>query len=1683
MSDFLPPWLQDLDEPDEPKSKPSAPPPPPPAQDADDGIAIPPWLMDVDDKPKEFIKATGEFSDDFLAAGDDLPETSAGSVTYDEWRRIQHEKQRERSIEEEVPDLLNDELPNVPFPEGTMKLPDTGELPDWFLGLEELDDSQAPDWFTKPSPRGTTPLPPEPTPAAPPETLQQVTPLPAPVTISPDLFAAVMQPDFNDEPPTTPASSARTSEADFGFEFDEPDLTDYVEPTVMSRGTLSMAEMMSPPVVPPSPPMPPEPAAEPVSDVDMSWLNEINSIVGNVIQSDQGEDEDTARYTVTPPVTDYLGTDKRSTASSLVESSTPDWLSQIEAMPDQLEQEQSSAAPDKDAARPIVDFSEFDFSNFDTAEPATSDPFAGMFDNIAAVQTGEQKQVPTEPQPPKRRTDGSTVILPEDGPVSQLPAESLSFDFDVEPANVLSDELERLISLKTGELDDALFADEPPAPPEAPKRKTAEELDRLAQMRTDEVEALFEFEDLMQPSAPPPVVPPAPPKPNFVPIPVVDEDSMSSIEAIVPLLPFDDSPIPPPKPLRKKPAAAAPVVPPVQPEENMSWLSSVRFEEDAPTPPSPPDPVNVMQEANGDDAMHALFTGLLSASPEDARYNINTYDGESAPAVPDMSADEIEVDAFARLFGEQQPSLITDEPAPRETYAPATPDTPPGEPMPEDDALFRALFGDGDVSAEVQNIAPPQTDDLSGLLNALGAVPSASPENSAEMQGFIANTGELDALFGEDQDDAIDDRSFVPGTAELNARFGNLFAQENAMPANDDFDKLFADMDDESAQEPSDELPGTGSLSGYDSQAVAPGDDDLTALFSAFEEEHRQPSSDETGLGSQFDDDDSFFAALGLDREPPEGGGDAPPKQPGDEDPWDFSEPEVSKTTYTSGTGETSMWEDEAEASLTGSAGTSVFDFDAAPTDWAEEDTFEPYVSDWAEDDAPPATTPPPAPPVAFDNTPLFRDWEVPAELAAPKPPTAPLPAPVSPPVAAEPLPDWLGAIDMQGAIDDTQRVPGGMSAIDDTSSWLNAADTPEPDLDSYLAGLGDLDAVLPPGADLSRPISSTAEYDLDQMFDQQLQVPDAPLSEGVSDAEPLARADLLDELQASVGAVSAVAIARQMQDRSEAELDDRLKRLRKRGTAEVPAAPATAAPEDNVSSVLPGLSDALTPAPVVVDTPNLVGDAQLTETQRERLAVAQDLTGTTVDAEGRITQTQDAVAVGEAAPIRTTLPMTVVTAPAAPARKKRLYRIDRLLVSLALLLGVGLPFFVQEARIGALPPTTFAAGGSQEAVFEQVDQLDEFDLVLVGLDYGPSAAAELDPMTDALVRHVLLRGARPIFISGNPFGVLRAQSFIDRINADSAFLERINQSQPLEANIEYYAARFLPGSAVGLRAFSEATAALLTVDINAQTRGLNLESLANIALIMLITDRAEDVRAYAEQIAPLATRPLVAAVNYGSAPLAQPYVSEALSGLLVGYSDALTYAALLPGVEAVERGPRPILPQDAETPESAPEGEATPDAQATPGAESTEEAQATATPEAEPQLIATVTSANGANVRSGPGTDFDVIAGLRRNAAVIVLEVTDDWVRVQLDDGREGWVSAGLVVISEATPSASSSLPGAFLRPLLQSDDDAPVEIGANDALRWYAMNMGIIIIVAIIVLGSLIGLIRGILRRRAGS
>jgi hypothetical protein len=998
------------------------------------------------------------------------------------------------------------------------------------------------------------------------------------------------------------------------------------------------------------------------------------------------------------------------------------------------------------------------------------------------------------------------------------------------------------------------------------------------------------------------------------------------------------------------------------------------------------------------------------------------------------------------------------------------------------DDAFSKMFGDlGATSLDIQEFAEDapsfaaNTGELNDLFGAADAGYETQDEDSdaAVLPSFRVNTDELSDLFGDLE--ASDEDSEETPRAEMTGLLSRIHqplkdAEETFMPPKDDFDSLFDDMDDpKPSRQESESLPTSGMLSGdsqaEDDEVFAPDDTDLDALFAAYEDEQRN-----TGESSGEASDD-FFASFGLDdfsNEPPPDPGKPPGR--GDEG---FSPPEMTNTTDISGEDTTSLWEDEnedfAEDDL---PKVPAFDFDAV---LADDSVGEPSPSamDWVIDES------------AQPAAPFASDWDAPL----PPPPT-----PVESPSGK--VPDWLSELD---PTDDTIPVPPGATVK-----------APPADLESFLAHLDAPETLLPQSTPLAEPPENTAEFDIDKLFTDEfpaLETENLP----APDAESLSPADMLGDLGAEVGNVSAGAIARQMTDRPEGELSDRLQRLRQRATDEF-APVGDAAPQDDIAKVLPGVANVIAPAPFVVEPQNLSEGIVLTSLQQQHAALLRDLVGLPSETKGRgrkpsaIDLTYEAPHLreqGEAAPERITGEQVI---PKSSYRQRRTYRIDRLLISILLAAGIALPFFVPALRIGDLPPPAFAANSREDSAFAQIERLDPFTLVLVSLDYSPGAAAELDAMTEAMTRHILLRGARPIFVSSNPFALLRVEAMLLRLNADRAFLSRLSltTADPLRENGDFYVARFLPGSAVGLRAFGENIGALLTTDINGQTSGLNIESLRNLALLVLISDRADDVRAYAEQIAPLTNRPFVVAVNYASAPLAEPYAAgSVVDGFLVGYDDAVTYSNMVNAVEGVERDARPLdidsilttpespapsAPGDADaTPEGTPAADATPAPGETPATDATAEATAEAAPVLT-GLTATVISADGANVRSGPGTDFARIAGAARNSTIAVLGFSEDgdWVNVRLEDGTEGWVSAGLIVVNEATeaePTGTPAASGIGAPSLLRqtSDDPAPLDAESPEALRWYAMNIGIILSALIITLGGIFGVVRGIFRRKA--
>ena len=177
--------------------------------------------------------------------------------------------------------------------------------------------------------------------------------------------------------------------------------------------------------------------------------------------------------------------------------------------------------------------------------------------------------------------------------------------------------------------------------------------------------------------------------------------------------------------------------------------------------------------------------------------------------------------------------------------------------------------------------------------------------------------------------------------------------------------------------------------------------------------------------------------------------------------------------------------------------------------------------------------------------------------------------------------------------------------------------------------------------------------------------------------------------------------------------------------------------------------------------------------------------------------------------------------------------------------------------------------------------------MVLIAAEYGPTGAAELDDATEALLLHTLLKGARPVIVGGNPVGLLHVQNI----------MERIADANSLENNQDYYIGRYIVGDAVGLRAFSENLDELVETNIRGEDTGLTLNSLDEFGLIVVIAERADRLRLWAEQVTPLTSAPMLAITGFNAMPLSEPYLAanaNKIPGMLVGYRDAYTYDNLV---------------------------------------------------------------------------------------------------------------------------------------------------------------------------------------------
>ena len=592
----------------------------------------------------------------------------------------------------------------------------------------------------------------------------------------------------------------------------------------------------------------------------------------------------------------------------------------------------------------------------------------------------------------------------------------------------------------------------------------------------------------------------------------------------------------------------------------------------------------------------------------------------------------------------------------------------------------------------------------------------------------------------------------------------------------------------------------------------------------------------------------------------------------------------------------------------------------------------------------------------------------------------------------------------------------------------------------------------------------------------------------------------------------TAADLALQMGDRPVEELDDRLLALRDR---------ALSRPEQETPSSREALYDVdeVLVTPEIIHRPGgVISPLALSKAQQEQVELLRDMAG------GKPLQDETETEGGLLS---------------RGGRVFSLTAVPNLLTSLLMLLVLALPFVSTGFSEGELPPLEFHEDRhSSTTAFNKLDNLTLDDYVLVAFEYGPTAAGELDALADVILRHIFAQGTKPIIVSSNPIAIIHARNVIAEIERSVALV-----STQLVENRDYYVLRFLSGGVLGLRDLSRNFASIANYSARGKPTGLEFTSLDEMTLLVLIAERAEDIRHWAEQVATETDIEFIAATGYSAQPLAQPYVDahDDIVGMFVGVRDAYTYNQILQLNYADYELPPPREDSDTEGEDTAatstPTATATTTPSQTPTSTPTPEPQATPAPTVEPteqepvveplavEPVATATQilnpvaeviARGlVNIRRRPNTAADILAVAAAGDTFPVLAENGDgsWINILLPEGIEAWIASFLVEQylapadgtggGQPDDSASAAKERTFLRiefsmrlgknrprfsqvnPPVRGDraEFVLLRVDQQEETRLHAMTLGTIAAVLVIVAGNLIHLMSALTRRRRAS
>jgi hypothetical protein len=244
-----------------------------------------------------------------------------------------------------------------------------------------------------------------------------------------------------------------------------------------------------------------------------------------------------------------------------------------------------------------------------------------------------------------------------------------------------------------------------------------------------------------------------------------------------------------------------------------------------------------------------------------------------------------------------------------------------------------------------------------------------------------------------------------------------------------------------------------------------------------------------------------------------------------------------------------------------------------------------------------------------------------------------------------------------------------------------------------------------------------------------------------------------------------------------------------------------------------------------------------------------------------------------------------------------------RWVIALVLLLAILWPLVISNQQ---MPFPVYDEGSSE--VNRLINQLPVNARVLVGFDFEPGLAAELDAAAAPVVDHLMDQGVLLTLISTSPTGPILAERFMQSTQS--------NQSGDMYINgLDYINLGYLPGGAAGLVSFIDNPQGTIPFSIDGiplwETDGgssipvlSEIDQVTDYDMVMVLVDDPDTARAWIEQLGPRLNDPmeltsLVLITSAQLEPVVRPYYDgfpQLVNGLVVGLRGGAAYARLVGG-------------------------------------------------------------------------------------------------------------------------------------------------------------------------------------------